>query len=131
MVVPPTVNVIPTQVGAERRAADLQRRISGVLWNGRVVAILETPNDPQQRTHIVRPGDRIPSLDFYVKSISRDQMVLIDESSPDRPEIVVDLKKLPQGMAPGMVPGMEGIAPGMEGAAPPGAVPPGAAPPMP
>lgn len=115
MPIPATVNVIPASVQPDKVAGEVRRRLSGVLWNGRVVAILESPD--QQRADIVRPGDRIPDLNLFVKSITRDHMVVIDERVGPEQEIVVDLRALPRAAAPqmgmGMAPGMEPGMPGM------------------
>ena len=70
MVIPATVNVIPTSIIARGSAAirdEVQRRLSGVLWNGKVFAILESTDQAQRA--IVQPGEQVAGS--WVKSISR------------------------------------------------------------
>jgi len=113
MVVPATVNVIPTSIIARGSAAiraEVQRRLSGVLWNGKVFAILESSDEAQRA--IVQPGEQV-GKDLWVKSISRSQMVLVREDGErGREEIVVDLKEAQRqpamGLGPGGMPGMPG-----------------------
>lgn len=129
MVIPATVNVIPTSIiarGAGEIRAEIQRRLSGVLWNGKVFAILESADKTQR--DILQPGDSLGE-NLWVKSISRSQMVLVQDGGPrGRQEIVVDLKEARRGAAmglgpggmpggPGGMPGMPGM-PGPEGGAP-------------
>ncbi|HEX2998915.1 MAG TPA: hypothetical protein VHR86_01580 [Armatimonadota bacterium] len=117
MVVPPTVNVIPASVVSSSKAIaqEVQRRLSGVLWNGSVAAILETPEDPQHKSVILRPGDYVGE-NLRVQSIKRDQMTLINEAARGRNrQIVVNLKPAAAGVAAGLAPGYPGGAPGPMG----------------
>lgn len=115
LLVPPTVNVIPTSVvakGSDEIAADIKRRMSGVLWNGRVYAILETAGKEKQE--IVRPGDQIDE-NLWVRSISRDEMVLVRLDGTKREEIAVSLKESDTARPAGLGPGMGGPKAGMPG----------------
>jgi hypothetical protein len=123
MVIPATVNVIPTSIIARGSAAirdEVQRRLSGVLWNGKVFAILESTDQAQRA--IVQPGEQV-GKDLWVKSISRSQMVLVREAGArGREEIVVDLKEAQRQPAMGLGPGgMPGMPPGPGGF--PGGIP--------
>jgi hypothetical protein len=123
MVIPATVNVIPTSIIARGSAAirdEVQRRLSGVLWNGKVFAILESTDQAQRA--IVQPGEQV-GKDLWVKSISRSQMVLVrEDGARGREEIVVDLKEAQRQPAMGLGPGgMPGMPPGPGGF--PGGIP--------
>lgn len=123
------VNIIPpgggpveeaTTVGAQK----ISGRLSGVLWNGEVVAIMESTDTGQRRAWIVKPGEVIslPGMNLVVQSLTREQMTLVPQDG-GKP-IVIDLKPMPRtGGGTGMAPGASGSGSGMPGA--PG-MPPGA-----
>lgn len=70
----PVVQLEATALAAEVLPPQPFRRMSGVMWNGRVKAILETAGE----TRIVQPGDDFTSGNSHVRveTITQDSIVL-------------------------------------------------------
>jgi len=58
-------------------------RMSGVVHNGVVIAILETYENGELKTYIVRPGDLVTvgGQNYLVRAIGRDYLIVADETT--------------------------------------------------